>query len=162
MTHFYQCVALAATVTYVFLVFSSTVFCRNSTMNYTYEWMPFWSYVEIAKGNKSLLCENLLNIMMLIPVGFFWVLVWLDTMEEKALFRLSVLSGFFISAGIEFSQLFLKKGLFEFDDMIHNTLGAMIGGLVAIGIGAIWKGNQQSVLFDMDQFDHIFEEGEEE
>ena len=70
VTHFYQCVALAATVTYVFLVFSSTVFCRNSTMNYTYEWMPFWSYVEIAKGNKSLLCENLLNIMMLIPFGF--------------------------------------------------------------------------------------------
>lgn len=39
-----------------------------------------------------------------------------------------------ISVGIEILQLITARGLCEFDDVFHNTLGAVIGvGVVMIG-----------------------------
>ena len=38
-----------------------------------------------------------------------------------------VLSAIVLSFGIELIQLVFKLGLFEFDDIFHNVLGAMIG-----------------------------------
>jgi len=38
-----------------------------------------------------------------------------------------LLIGLFLSVGIEALQFFLKKGFPEVDDVIHNTLGCMIG-----------------------------------
>ena len=37
--------------------------------------------------------------------------------------------GVLISAVIETSQLIFMRGLFEWDDMIHNGLGCMVGCL---------------------------------
>lgn len=39
--------------------------------------------------------------------------------------------GLVFSFFIEASQLVLHRGLFEWDDMIHNSLGAMIGSIIA-------------------------------
>ena len=41
--------------------------------------------------------------------------------------RMIVLSAIVLSFGIELIQLVFKLGLFEFDDIFHNVLGAMIG-----------------------------------
>lgn len=38
--------------------------------------------------------------------------------------------GVMISAGIEVSQLLFMRGLFEWDDMIHNGLGCMLGCMI--------------------------------
>jgi glycopeptide antibiotics resistance protein len=43
-----------------------------------------------------------------------------------------VLLGFLTSLSIELLQLVLKRGLFEFDDMFHNTFG------VILGYGIMW------------------------
>ena len=37
-----------------------------------------------------------------------------------------------ISAGIEIVQLITHRGLFEFDDIIHNTIGAVIGAVIVV------------------------------
>jgi glycopeptide antibiotics resistance protein len=37
------------------------------------------------------------------------------------------LLGFLTSLSIELLQLVLKRGLFEFDDMFHNTFGVILG-----------------------------------
>ena len=45
--------------------------------------------------------------------------------------------GFIFSSVIELSQLALKRGLCEFDDVFHNTLGCVIGygvGMMMIGM----------------------------
>lgn len=42
--------------------------------------------------------------------------------------------GVLISAVIETSQLVFMRGLFEWDDMIHNGLGCMVGCLVVDGV----------------------------
>ena len=39
----------------------------------------------------------------------------------------ALLAGFLVSVVIELSQLIFKRGLFEWDDMIHNALGCMLG-----------------------------------
>lgn len=36
-------------------------------------------------------------------------------------------AGILLSVGIEALQLYLKRGLCETDDIIHNTLGCLIG-----------------------------------
>jgi glycopeptide antibiotics resistance protein len=66
---------------------------------------------------------------MLLPIGILLPIVlgavWKDA--SKNIFVRVVLIGFFISLTIEILQLVMKRGLFEFDDMFHNTLGVAIG-----------------------------------
>lgn len=38
--------------------------------------------------------------------------------------------GIIVSTGIELLQLILCRGLFEFDDIIHNGFGCMVGTVV--------------------------------
>ena len=46
---------------------------------------------------------------------------------------LVTLIGFVVSATVELIQYFNYLGLFEFDDIIHNTIGMLIGwGIVKI------------------------------
>ena len=42
----------------------------------------------------------------------------------------ALLFGVLVSAVIETSQLVFMRGLFEWDDMIHNGLGCMIGSMI--------------------------------
>ena len=44
--------------------------------------------------------------------------------------------GFVFSSVIELSQLVLKRGLCEFDDVFHNTLGCVIG--YGVGVMMLW------------------------
>ena len=37
------------------------------------------------------------------------------------------LSGSLLSVAIELTQLFTHRGLFEYDDIVHNTLGTAVG-----------------------------------
>lgn len=62
--------------------------------------------------------QILLNIAMFIPIGFLLAL-------KKGWKSIPVALG--ISLIIELTQLMSRRGLFEFDDVIHNTLGALLG-----------------------------------
>ena len=52
-----------------------------------------------------------------------------DTKITSAIGR-TLLFGVLVSAVIETSQLVFMRGLFEWDDMIHNGLGCMIGSMI--------------------------------
>ena len=45
--------------------------------------------------------------------------------------KVGLLIGIGISFSIELLQLVLCRGLFEFDDIIHNSLGFLIGILIS-------------------------------
>lgn len=52
---------------------------------------------------------------------------------------------FFVSVVIECCQLVFKCGLFEWDDMIHNGIGCMLGDMIGNTILNEWqrlKGNR--------------------
>lgn len=110
---------------YLFLILSTTVISRPVDVNYNYRLILFWSYLEVLRGRTDLLIENLANIVMLVPAG-----ILLPIAKGRMNGRKTVLFGFLFSSGIELLQLFLKRGLFEFDDIVHNTAGCLAGYLI--------------------------------
>lgn len=79
-------------------------------------------------GKKYLIKEHYLNVALFIPLG---MLIWL-VMKRKVWWK-ALVFGCAMSFLIEVMQLVMKRGLCEFDDVMHNTLGCMVGyGLFAI------------------------------
>ena len=124
-----QAGAVVAMVIFLGIVFGSTVFTRTSTVR-QYELMPLWSWRAIIRYHDwGLLKEDLLNCILLLPAGALLPVIT----NHKVKWYQALLFGVLISAVIETSQLVFMRGLFEWDDMIHNGLGCMVGCLVVNG-----------------------------
>lgn len=118
-----QAIAGLTLILFIGVVFGSTVFTRVPTSR-KYELQLFWSWkAVIINHNWEMLKENLLNCVLLFPMGILLPIV----LRKKISWIKGFLYGFFVSAIIETCQLILKRGLFEWDDMIHNAVGCMIG-----------------------------------
>lgn len=119
---------------YVFLLFGSTVFFRHSKAVRVFDMTPFWSYRSYLRGEDSLLLpENIMNVVVFVPVGLLLGLVFRFMSWKKAL-----LIGACLSVSIELMQFVLKRGFAEFDDVMHNTAGCLIGYGIYIAIEKIW------------------------
>ena len=103
---------------YLCYVIGITVINRLPFEEVRYEFALFWSYPKAA-GNDYLLLEILLNYLMLLPYGIFGCFY----MKKQWV----LLSGVLLCSVIEVTQFILRRGLFEFDDIIGNTLGVLIG-----------------------------------
>ncbi len=108
-------------VEYVFLLYCSTVFFREGVER-GYNIVPFWSYVEIYHGDELLLPQNIMNVVVFVPVGFL-----LGCAVKSIRWWKVLVIGCFISVSIEVLQFFFKRGFSEFDDVFHNVIGCMIG-----------------------------------
>ena len=122
-----QCyVARLLLVEYIFLLYCSTVLFRSSNVEREVSLTPFWSYVKIHDGDTTgLLPENIFNVAVFVPVGL--LLGWA---HKRMTWKKTLFIGISISVSIEILQFFLRKGLCEVDDVIHNTLGCLIGALL--------------------------------
>lgn len=130
-----QAMAILLFVVFMGIVFGSTVFTRTSTVR-AYELMPFWSWRDVIRYHDwSLLKENLLNCILLLPAGVLLPVIAI----HKVSWYQALVVGITISAIIEVSQLISMRGLFEWDDMIHNGLGCMIGCMVTNRMMHLWK-----------------------
>ena len=119
-------------------VFASTVFTRTGTIR-QYELVPFWSWRDIIRYHDwTLLKENLLNCILLLPVGVLLPII----ANHKVKWYQALVIGILVSAIIEFSQLIFMRGLFEWDDMIHNGLGCMLGSMVTNYVMNVWRKNK--------------------
>ncbi len=68
-----------------------------------------------------------MNVVVFIPIGLLLGFVF-----KVQRWRIVLIVGVFISLSIEALQFSLKRGCTEFDDVMHNTLGCLIGyGLYA-------------------------------
>ena len=115
-------IALPILVFYLSFVITITLIERQVTADPTYNLTVFWTYQAIAGGRKDLIMEIVWNIVLFIPIG-----VLINFLIPIKRFWISILSSLLFSAGIESMQLILHRGFFEFDDMIHNTFGAILG-----------------------------------
>ncbi len=107
---------------YVLLIYCSTVFFRKTGM-LQYNFMPFWSYRDYFNGiDRRLLAENVMNIVVFVPVG-----VLVGATIRSVTWKMVLLIGMCLSVGIEVLQLVFRKGFSEVDDVMHNTLGCLIG-----------------------------------
>lgn len=113
-------------VGYLGMVFASTVFTRTSDGSWHYELIPFWSWHEVLIGNTYMFTEIVLNIILFIPIGILIPLL----IHKRIKWWHGMLLGILLSSIIEVSQLMTCRGLFEWDDMIHNGIGCMVGGII--------------------------------
>lgn len=116
------CVGLILTG-YVVILFCSTVFYRSHALNAGLELIPFWSYMAYFKGeDDSLINENIMNVLVFVPIG----LMLACTLTKNSLWKAAILACI-LSVCIEAMQYVTKNGFCEIDDVIHNTLGCMMG-----------------------------------
>ena len=112
-------------VEYILLIYCSTVLFRVCNDGQGYTFTPFWSYWAICEGNGNLLAENIMNVVVFVPLGFL-----LGLSSKSVTLRQAFLTGLCISLSIELLQFFFNRGFAEFDDIFHNTLGCSIGFLI--------------------------------
>lgn len=117
-----------AFVIYVGVVIFVTLGMRQFGSVHDLKLHPFWSYETVMRTkDPEMLIENVANIALFFPLGIFIR----DRWEKRSRWQYSILVAFCCSLTIECLQLIFGLGTFEIDDMIHNTLGALLGYLSA-------------------------------
>ena len=106
---------------YVVFILFETVIGRKPGVGRV-ELVPFWSY-----SHPELRMEIILNYVLFIPMGLLLYLF----LGEKFGLRV-VMAGFLLSVSIELIQITFKIGVFEFDDMIGNTIGCFAGAVAGM------------------------------
>ena len=106
-------------VLYIGVILYLTVLRREEGSVHEFVLKPFWSYAEAHDPQYR--WQIYMNIFLFIPFGF--MLGW--TMNRK--FLQTLLIGLIFSALLEVVQYIFCLGLCETDDVIHNTLGTVIG-----------------------------------
>ena len=102
---------------YMFFFLSVVLFTRIPSDAPRAEFQPFWSY-----SDPLLREEIIINVAAFVPVGILSGSCW----GWKG-----ILAGIVFSAIAEISQFVTCRGLFEFDDIIHNGMGTVIGVVLA-------------------------------
>jgi len=64
-----------------------------------------------------------LNILLFVPFGYLLPLLW----KRADRWWKVLLCGFVLSLGIELAQLATHLGMFDLDDLMNNSLGALLG-----------------------------------
>lgn len=77
----------------------------------------------------------ILNILMFVPLGFMIPLLF----KKCKRWYITYLIGFGATLFIEILQLISKRGIFELDDIINNTLGCIIGYGIVIFFISIYE-----------------------
>lgn len=128
-------------VSYLIVIYAFTVFSRNPHLGYAYKLNIFWSYREgVGTYGKEIIFQNILNIFMLLPIGLLFPFIVKGEIKCKNICgMITVCIGLTVSVTIELLQLILRRGLFEFDDIIHNTLGVALGFLIYCGARNVWN-----------------------
>lgn len=121
----YQFVLFVILLGYLFLVFAMTGLSRgynfsNTIINFNF----LSSYLDVwYSWTLTPLLLIILNILMLAPLGFLLPLISKKFDSLKNI----LISAFAFTVFIELFQLITHRGIFELDDLFHNTIGSMIG-----------------------------------
>lgn len=118
--------APALLAAYGFYVFSLAVLARESQPEACYMLRLFWSYESWPVGFEQVVA----NIAVFVPVGF---------LAGRRRFLTGAAFGAGFSLLIELLQLLLHRGVCEFDDLFHNTLGAVLGAAFAVLLRRLMK-----------------------
>ena len=111
-------------IEYIFLLFCSTVIFRSTNEVRHYDFHPFWSY-----NRPDLLVENVMNVVVFIPIG----MILGSLLRIKGSWLVALLIGCSVSITIEVLQFCFMKGFSEMDDVMHNTVGCLIGWCMVKG-----------------------------
>lgn len=121
----YQLVLFVILIGYLFLVFAMTGLSRADNFSNKIINLNFLSaYLDVwYSWSLTPLLLLILNILMLAPLGFLLPLISKKFDSVKNI----LLVAFTFTIFIELFQLITHRGIFELDDLFHNTIGSMIG-----------------------------------
>lgn len=91
--------------------------------------IPFREFVAMIKqpNHSFYFWQIVLNILLFIPFGFSLSTYLNCHKRSHHLFPIVLLSAFLLSTSVELLQYLTSRGYTEIDDVINNTLGAVIG-----------------------------------
>ncbi|MDF2821954.1 MAG: hypothetical protein K0R15_2402 [Clostridiales bacterium] len=128
--HYKKLLSIGAFTIYIIALLKITVFrsgisLDNIFLNGTVIAKPFTGYIEMILDNKWYQFTYLFvgNIIWFVPFG---ILLPLITKIKISFLRMG-LYGLMLSLIIEVSQFIFGTGISEIDDLILNTLGAIVG-----------------------------------
>lgn len=81
----------------------------------------FWNYRR-QLGIFATVTNLLGNVLIFLPFGFFMAMA-----SKYRSFLSTLVYSFALSLTVEISQLFMKVGCFDVDDLVLNTIGGMLG-----------------------------------
>jgi glycopeptide antibiotics resistance protein len=99
---------------YVLIILGETVLFRTPFDGQHFQPQLFWSHKVWSVQKEQIIA----NILIFIPLGILAGSLW----KWKG-----IITGIALSIVIELLQLVSQRGLCEFDDVLHNTLGVFIG-----------------------------------
>ena len=106
-------------IVYILVILVITLGMREPSGSQDFCFIPFVSVYRYLHGQSEKLRESFMNLVLFYPLG----LLLGSVAERKRIFGI----GFFLSFGIEMAQFIWKLGYAETDDVLHNTLGVVIG-----------------------------------
>lgn len=111
---------------YVYLVLETTGIGTIWEIG-VYPGMKLQEEINLIPFRDGISLSMILNVVMFMPLGFLLPLLW---KEYQSLVRTAII-GFCFSCGIEFCQFFNRR-VSDVDDLLMNTLGAILGWLIWI------------------------------
>lgn len=112
---------------YYLLLLGSMVVFRRTLGKREYHFEPFWSYYTRNSG-IVVLPEHIMNVVIFMPIGLLLAILY----RRLGLLKITAI-GLLLSCMIEVLQFIFKRGVCEIDDVMNNTLGCFLGGLIVFG-----------------------------
>ena len=119
---------------YVILMLCYTIIFRETKTTLHHGLYPFWHYEAFRQGDLLLLPELVMNVLAFIPIGFAFCMAF-----RRIRWWQGAIAGMSLSIGIEFLQLVFKRGCADIDDVIHNTLGCLMGCCLYLAVSRCYK-----------------------
>ena len=95
--------------------------------------IPFRQFIGLLKEPNHMMWfwQIFLNIILFIPLGFMFPIIHSKSFRRFQISPvITIFIGFALSFSIEVMQYITGRGLADIDDLINNTLGAVIGFLI--------------------------------
>ena len=86
-------------------------------------------------GYKAVALNLMGNVIAFMPFGFILPEVW----DQLNKWYTIILLGFLFSLGIEIAQMTARVGSFDVDDLLLNTIGALLGYIVFVIAKGVWN-----------------------
>ena len=124
---FSQFSALFLLFGWIVVVMVLTTFSRGANFEGWVNFRLFSDYINAwHQWSLSEMQLIIFNMLMFAPLGFLLPLLGKRTRRFVPVFLISLT----VTLGIEFIQMFTRRGIFELNDLLHNTIGSVAGYLL--------------------------------
>ncbi len=115
------------------VIFFTTVSSRPNGEIFDHSLIPFHSYRDVLNGgDDEILRSNFMNVVLFYPAGLLFCSLLPQEWRKWCKILLSFIVFCALSCGIEYMQYAFSLGHVEIDDVIHNSLGALLGAIFSI------------------------------